>query len=513
MATAIQESKPGEAALVRRLHNEADQIMVAVLWLLWAVSLGFSFMYGTWALSLVFGSAISLLGTLMWRSAPASLATRLVMGVGFMVYAALLIHQAHGLVETHFGIFVLLAFLLYYRDWRPLVLAAAVIAVHHAGFYYLQMSGVPVYVFQHAHMPVMVLVHAAYVVFETAVLVLMAVKLNQETQEAAILASLGADNLRSDEIDLDPAQIQSAGAAGQSVGAFLTNISHALREASAVAVSIRKASATFRSAGTGMVDIRNRQRSDIEQVVRLVESMDSVANHVAQESQRIAIEAGQCSQAATETGKGMAAAARSIDQLVQGVQQTAKQMTQLDEATAHIESMVSVIDNIAGQTNLLALNASIEAARAGEAGRGFAVVAGEVRRLSESTQNSAKNIQAVVESLRAAARSANDVADRSRVEAEAGGERMQLAGSEFQSIAGRLPHFASGMNNLSAEMSRQQALMQEINGYMSKISGFLEQTSSQVESVSSSGQAMDQMSERLYDSIRRFRNGEERFVA
>jgi len=485
MATAIQESKPGEAALVRRLHNEADQIMVAVLWLLWAVSLGFSFMYGTWALSLVFGSAISLLGTLMWRSAPASLATRLVMGVGFMVYAALLIHQAHGLVETHFGIFVLLAFLLYYRDWRPLVLAAAVIAVHHAGFYYLQMSGVPVYVFQHAHMPVMVLVHAAYVVFETAVLVLMAVKLNQETQEAAILASLGADNLRSDEIDLDPAQIQSAGAAGQSVGAFLTNISHALREASAVAVSIRKASATFRS----------------------------VANHVAQESQRIAIEAGQCSQAATETGKGMAAAARSIDQLVQGVQQTAKQMTQLDEATAHIESMVSVIDNIAGQTNLLALNASIEAARAGEAGRGFAVVAGEVRRLSESTQNSAKNIQAVVESLRAAARSANDVADRSRVEAEAGGERMQLAGSEFQSIAGRLPHFASGMNNLSAEMSRQQALMQEINGYMSKISGFLEQTSSQVESVSSSGQAMDQMSERLYDSIRRFRNGEERFVA
>jgi len=341
----------------------------------------------------------------------------------------------------------------------------------------------------------------------------MAVKLNQETQEAAILASLGADNLRSDEIDLDPAQIQSAGAAGQSVGAFLTNISHALREASAVAVSIRKASATFRSAGTGMVDIRNRQRSDIEQVVRLVESMDSVANHVAQESQRIAIEAGQCSQAATETGKGMAAAARSIDQLVQGVQQTAKQMTQLDEATAHIESMVSVIDNIAGQTNLLALNASIEAARAGEAGRGFAVVAGEVRRLSESTQNSAKNIQAVVESLRAAARSANDVADRSRVEAEAGGERMQIAGSEFQSIAGRLPHFASGMNNLSAEMSRQQALMQEINGYMSKISGFLEQTSSQVESVSSSGQAMDQMSERLYDSIRRFRNGEERFVA
>lgn len=58
---------------------------------------------------------------------------------------------------------------------------------------------------------------------------------------------------------------------------------------------------------------------------------------------------------------------------------------------------LNLISEISSSTNLLALNASIEAARAGEAGKGFAVVATEIGNLANNTQESLKDVQAVIE--------------------------------------------------------------------------------------------------------------------
>lgn len=69
----------------------------------------------------------------------------------------------------------------------------------------------------------------------------------------------------------------------------------------------------------------------------------------------------------------------------------------LSDAVQEIGTTLELISDISSSTNLLALNASIEAARAGEAGRGFAVVATEVGNLANSTQDSLKEVETVIQ--------------------------------------------------------------------------------------------------------------------
>ena len=79
--------------------------------------------------------------------------------------------------------------------------------------------------------------------------------------------------------------------------------------------------------------------------------------------------------------------------------QVADQVKELKTFTDQMQSIMTLINNVASQTSLLALNASIEAARAGEAGRGFAVVASEISNLANQTSNATNDINSLIASI------------------------------------------------------------------------------------------------------------------
>jgi len=139
-----------------------------------------------WA-AVFLGGAISIFPILCALLLPGATLTRHVVAAGQMLTSALLIHLTGGRIETHFHVFGSLAFLAFYRDWRVLITASAIVAVDHLlrGLFWPQsVYGVL------AVEPWRWLEHAGWVIFEDVFLIISTL---QSRKAMATIADRQAD--------------------------------------------------------------------------------------------------------------------------------------------------------------------------------------------------------------------------------------------------------------------------------------------------------------------------------
>ena len=299
-----------------------DRIILGaiVLAALAALALGANYVDSTLAWSASIGLLLPAIG--VYAFARSTLSSRLVLAFVLMSFVALHVQLARGDTLYHFGVFTALALLLVYLDWRPILLAALTIAVHHVLFDRLQAAGWGLYCLTQPDFAT-VLLHALYVVIQTALELLMAVRIRSIVQEGVELERLVAAVDTTAGLALgDAQQLATQTPKGQTLQSMFLRMDTAVASVRSSASSMELACAEIASGNQDLSARTENQASALQQTTAAMDALDSTvkqnadnakqANQLAQSASTVATEGGAVVAQVVDTMEGINAASRNL---------------------------------------------------------------------------------------------------------------------------------------------------------------------------------------------------------
>ena len=255
-----------------------------------------------------------------------------------------------------------------------------------------------------------------------------------------------------------------------SVNASQANFSQIVSKVRASSRQVRHGSDEI---SRGSVDLSSRTSEQAASLEETAASMEEMASTVKMNSDS----ASQASQLAAESlmraqdGSGVAVEA-------------VEAMQGINESSAKIADIITLIDGIAFQTNLLALNAAVEAARAGEHGRGFAVVAGEVRTLAQRSADAAKDIKKLIEDSTSRIEQGSELVERSGVALSSIEESVKKMNDISSEIEAATKEQTQGINQVNTAVAQLDTATQENAALVEETAAASSQLSHQADELS-----------------------------
>jgi methyl-accepting chemotaxis protein len=245
------------------------------------------------------------------------------------------------------------------------------------------------------------------------------------------------------------------GALGKAFNQFVERIHGSIREVSSATRQVNEAATLVVNASNSSMLNCDEQASRTNSVAAAINELGATAQEIARNAADASTQASGAREQAEDGRQVVEKTIHAMHDLSGKIRTSCGHIETLNGKTVNIGQILEVIKSISQQTNLLALNAAIEAARAGEAGRGFAVVADEVCNLAHRTQESAQEIEKMIEELQVGSRESVTTMTESQRYSEESVQIANQAGERLSSVTLRIGEI-DGMNQSVATATEEQ---------------------------------------------------------